>query len=168
MSSENITSVAREGRKFAASRDFQAKANIGSFAAYRRLYAESVNHPDRFWARQASELLQWRKTWRRVLDWKPPHAKWFVGGRLNVAENCLDRHLGTPRENKAAIIFEGEPGDIRTLTFRQLHAEVCRFANVLEALGLKAGDRVAIYLPDDIRRPRSPCWHARVSAPSTP
>jgi len=147
VSSENITSVAREGKKFAASRDFQAKATIGSFAAYRRLYAESVNHPDRFWAKQASENLLWRKKWRKVLDWKPPHAKWFIGGRLNVAENCLDRHLGTPRENKAAIIFEGEPGDQRTLTYKQLHAEVCRFANVLEALGLKQGDRVAIYMP---------------------
>ncbi len=147
MSSENITSVARESRKFAASRDFQAQAIIGSFAAYRRLYAESVNAPERFWAKQAAELLLWRKKWRKVLQWKAPHAKWFVGGRLNVAENCLDRHLGTARENKAAIIFEGEPGDQRTLTYKQLHHEVCRFANVLEGLGLGEGDRVAIYMP---------------------
>ncbi len=147
MSSENITSVAREGRKFTASRDFQAQANVGSIGAYRRLYSESVNNPERFWAKQASEHLLWRKTWRKVLQWKAPFAKWFVGGRLNVAENCLDRHLGTPRENKAAILFEGEPGDQRTLTYKQLHAEVCRFANVLESLGLKQGDRVAIYMP---------------------
>jgi acetyl-CoA synthetase len=147
VSSENITSVAREGRKFTASRDFQAQANIGSIGAYRRLYTESVNNPEKFWAKQASELLLWRKKWRKVLQWKAPFAKWFVGGRLNVAENCLDRHLGTPRENKAAIIFEGEPGDQRTLTYKQLHGEVCRFANVLESLGLKQGDRVAIYMP---------------------
>ena len=147
MSSENITSVAREGRTFTASRDFQAQANIGSIGAYRRLYSESVNNPEKFWAKQASEMLVWRKTWRKVLQWKPPFAKWFVGGRLNVAENCVDRHLGTPRENKAAIIFEGEPGDQRTLTYKQLHVEVCKFANVLESLGLKQGDRVAIYMP---------------------
>jgi len=147
VSSENITSVAREGRTFTASRDFQAQANIGSIGAYRRLYTESVNNPDKFWAKQAAELLLWRKKWKKVLQWKPPFAKWFVGGRLNVAENCVDRHLGTPRENKAAIIFEGEPGDQRTLTYRQLHVEVCRFANVLESLGLKQGDRVAIYMP---------------------
>ncbi|MBE2215215.1 MAG: acetate--CoA ligase [Opitutaceae bacterium] len=147
MSSENITSVAREGRKFNASRDFQAQANIGSIGAYRRLYSESVNNPEKFWAKQAAELLLWRKKWRKVLQWKAPFAKWFVGGRLNVAENCLDRHLGTARENKAAIIFEGEPGDQRTLTYKQLHHEVCKFANVLESLGLKQGDRVAIYMP---------------------
>jgi acetyl-CoA synthetase len=82
-----------------------------------------------------------------VLSWKLPHAKWFLGGQLNVAENCVDRHLGTARENKAAIIFEGEPGDIRTLTYKQLHREVCRFANVLTGLGVGKGDRVAIYMP---------------------
>ncbi|MGH8019145.1 MAG: acetate--CoA ligase, partial [Opitutaceae bacterium] len=147
MSSENITSVARESRKIAASRDFQAQANIGSFARYRKLYAESVNAPEKFWAKQASELLLWRSKWKKVLQWKPPHAKWFVGGKLNVAENCLDRHLGTARENKAAIIFEGEPGDQRTLTYKQLHQEVCRCANALEGLGLRKGDRAAIYMP---------------------
>jgi acetyl-CoA synthetase len=147
MPSENITSVGREKRKFASSRVFQAQANIGSFAQYRRLYAESVNNPDGFWSKQASELLLWRRKWRRVLNWRPPHAQWFIGGKLNVAENCLDRHLGTPRENKAAIIFEGEPGDQRTLTYKQLHLEVCRFANVLEGLGIGQGDRVTIYMP---------------------
>ena len=147
MSSENITSVARESRKIAASRDFQVQANIGSFARYRRLYAESVNAPEKFWAKQAEELLIWRSKWKKVLQWKPPFARWFVGGKLNVAENCLDRHLGTPHENKAAILFEGEPGDQRTLTYKQLHHEVCRCANALESLGLGKGDRVAIYLP---------------------
>ncbi|BET68760.1 acetate--CoA ligase [Opitutales bacterium ASA1] len=147
MSSENITSVARESRKHTAPRDFQAQANIGSFARYRKLYAESVNAPEKFWAEQAAEHLLWRSMWKKVLQWKAPHAKWFVGGKLNVAENCLDRHLGTPRENKAAIVFEGEPGDQRTLTYKQLHQEVCRCANALESLGLRKGDRVAIYMP---------------------
>ncbi|RME68910.1 MAG: acetate--CoA ligase [Verrucomicrobia bacterium] len=147
MSSENITSVTRENRKFNPPDEFQAQAHIGSLAKYRRLYRQSVNNPEEFWAKQAEELLLWRKKWRKVLQWKAPHAKWFVGGRLNVAENCLDRHLGTARENKAAIIFEGEGGDERTLTYKQLYHEVCRLANVLEGFGLGKGDRVAIYMP---------------------
>jgi len=142
-----ITSVSRESRIFKPSAEFKGQANLGSFAAYRKLYAESVNAPEKFWARQAREHLLWRKPFKSVLKWKLPHSKWFSGGYLNLSENCLDRHLDTPRGNKAAIIFEGEPGDIRTLTYRQLHREVCKFANVLESLGLKKGDRAAIYLP---------------------
>ena len=147
MTTQNITSVSGESRKMQPPAEFKSQASIGSFAEYRRLYSESVNAPEKFWARQAKELLIWRKPWKKVLDWKPPHAKWFIGGKLNVAENCLDRHLGTARENKAAIIFEGEPGDIKTLTYRQLHNEVCKFSNVLEGLGVKKGDRIAIYMP---------------------
>jgi len=111
------------------------------------MYAESVNTPEKFWGRQARELLAWRRPFTKVLQWKLPHAKWFGGGQLNVCENCLDRHLTTGRANKAALIFEGEPGDVRTLTYRQLHQEVCRMANALTGLGLKRGDRVAIYMP---------------------
>src|SRR5262249_22372942 len=86
--------------------------------------------------------------WDQLLDWSnPPFAKWFVGGKINIAYNCLDRHLATHRKNKAAIIFEGEPGDQRVLTYAQLHQEVCKFANVLKGQGIKAGDRVAIYMP---------------------
>ena len=132
---------------FRPSAEFKAQANLGSEAAYKKLYAESVNTPEKFWGRQAKELLLWRKPFKKVLQWKVPHAKWFTGGQLNVAENCLDRHLGTARENKAAIIFEGEPGDIRTITYKQLHREVCQFANALVALGLVKGDRAAIYMP---------------------
>jgi acetyl-CoA synthetase len=132
---------------FKPSAEFKAQANLGSEATYKKLYAESVNSPAKFWGRQAKELLTWRKPFKQVMQWKVPHAKWFTGGALNVAENCLDRHLGTPRENKAAIIFEGEPGDIRTLTYKQLHREVCKFANALESLGMKKGDRAAIYMP---------------------
>ncbi|HYC71478.1 MAG TPA: acetate--CoA ligase [Opitutaceae bacterium] len=147
MTDQTITSVSRESRVFKPSTEFRNQANLGSFETYRRLHAESVNAPDRFWARQAREHLVWRKPFEQVLKWKPPHAKWFVGGKLNISENCLDRHLGTGRENKAALIFEGEPGDVRTITYRQLHFHVCRMAHFLENLGIKAGDRIAIYMP---------------------
>ncbi|HEY4246500.1 MAG TPA: acetate--CoA ligase [Lacunisphaera sp.] len=147
MTDQTITSVSRESRIFKPSAEFKNQANLGSFANYRRLYSESVNAPDKFWERQAKKFISWRKPFSSVLKWKAPHAKWFSGGQLNVAENCIDRHLATDRANKAAIIFEGEPGDTRTITYRQLHREVCQFANVLESLGLKKGDRVAIYMP---------------------
>ena len=147
MTNQTITSVSREHRVFRPSAEFNAQANLGSDAAYKRLYAESVNSPEKFWGRQARELLSWRRPFKKVLQWKLPHAKWFQNGKLNVAENCLDRHLTGARANKAAIIFEGEPGDIRTLTYRQLHQEVCKFAHALAGLGLVKGDRVAIYMP---------------------
>jgi hypothetical protein len=92
-------------------------------------------------------LLVWRKKWKSVLEWKEPFAQWFVGGKLNVSENCLDRHLSGPRRNKAALIWEGEPGEKRTLTYHQLHREVCKFANVLKRNQIKMGDRVIIYMP---------------------
>jgi acetyl-CoA synthetase len=144
---QTITSVSREHRLFRPSAEFKAQANLGSDAAYKRLYNESVNSPEKFWDRQAKELIVWRKPYKKVLDWKPPHAKWFVGGKLNVSENCLDRHLGTARENKAALIFEGEPGDVRTITYKQLHFHVCRWANYFQNIGVGEGDRVAIYMP---------------------
>ena len=147
MSDQTITSVSREHRSFRPSAEFKAQANLGSEAAYKKLYAESVNSPEKFWGRQANEQLVWRKPFKKVLDWKPPHAKWFVGGKLNVSENCIDRHLGTTRENKAALIFEGEPGDVRTITYKQLHFHVCRLAHIFENMGIGAGDRVALYLP---------------------
>ncbi len=147
MPDQTITSVSREHRLFRPSGEFKAQANLGSEAAYKRLYDESVNSPEKFWGRQAKEQLVWRKPFKKVLDWKPPHAKWFVGGKLNVSENCIDRHLGTARENKAALIFEGEPGDVRTITYKQLHFHVCRLAHIFENMGVGAGDRVALYLP---------------------
>ena len=110
------------------------------------MHRESIRQPEKFWAREARELT-WQKPWEKVLEWKPPFAKWFVGGKLNVAENCLDRHLQGPRRNKAAIIWEGEPGDKRILTYQQLHREVCRFANVLKRNRIRKGDRVIIYMP---------------------
>jgi acetyl-CoA synthetase len=144
---QTITSISRETRVVRPSAEFKAQANLGSEALYKRLYAESVNTPEKFWGKQARDLLAWRKPFKKVLNWKLPHAKWFESGRLNVAENCLDRHLSSGRANKAAIIFEGEPGDVRTLTYRQLHQEVCRTAHALAELGLGKGDRVAIYMP---------------------
>ena len=144
---DNIESHLIEKRVFKPSKNFSSKARIKTLAQYRRLYLESIRQPAKFWAREANELV-WRARWKKVLQWKPPFAKWFVGGKLNISENCLDRHLTGSRRNKAAIIWEGEPGDKRTLTYQQLHREVCQFANVLKRNGIKKGDRVIIYLPN--------------------
>jgi acetyl-CoA synthetase len=144
---QTITSISRETRIVRPSAEFKAQANLGSESLYKRLYAESVNSPEKFWGRQARELLTWAKPFKKVLRWKLPHAKWFENGKLNVSANCIDRHLTSGRANKAAIIFEGEPGDVRTITYRQLHAEVSKMANALAGLGLASGDRVAIYMP---------------------
>jgi acetyl-CoA synthetase len=127
-------------------KEFSAKARIPSMAAYKKLYKESIEKPGTFWAREAKELV-WQKKWTKVLDWKEPVAKWFDGGKLNVCESCVDRHAVGPRRNKAAIIWEGEPGDKRVITYGQLHKEVCRFANVLLKNGVKSKDRVLIYMP---------------------
>ncbi len=146
MSQKNIESHLVENRVFKPAREFAKKARIGSLAQYREMWEESIRKPDKFWSREASEL-SWRQKWSRVLDWKEPFAKWFVGGKLNVSENCLDRHLGTARQNKAAILWEGEPGEKLALTYQQLHREVCLFANVLKRNKVKKGDRVLIYMP---------------------
>ncbi len=143
---KNIESLLSEKRVFKPSREFSKKARVGSLKEYQKLYRESIEKPDQFWAREASELV-WRKKWSKVLDWKIPFAKWFVGGQLNVSENCIDRHLAGPRRNKAALIWEGEPGEKRTITYAQLHDQVCRFANVLKRNKIKKGDRVLIYMP---------------------
>jgi acetyl-CoA synthetase len=144
--SKNIESHLTENRVFKPSKKFSSSARIGSLAEYKRLHKQSIASPSKFWGREASELT-WQKKWNRVLDWNAPSAKWFTGGKINAAENCLDRHLDGPRRNKAAIIWEGEPGEIRTLTYAQLHNEVCRFANVLKARGIRKRDRVIIYMP---------------------
>ena len=141
-----IDSLLQEHRVFPPPESFSRRAAVPSRARYDELYRRSVDDPDAFWAEMA-ERLRWTTRWERVLDWQSPVAKWFVGGRLNVADNCLDRHLAGPRRNKAAIVWEGEPGERRVLTYHALHREVCRFANVLKALGVRSGDRVGIYLP---------------------
>jgi acetyl-CoA synthetase len=149
----NITSVLHESRVFPPAKEFSRQAHIKSFAQYRKLYQQSVEDPEAFWAEQAGKELVWFKPWTQVLEWNEPFAKWFVGGELNACVNCLDRHLGTAVANKAAVIWEGEPagdgkpGEERMLTYRQLHYEVCRFANVLKRNGLVKGDRAIIYLP---------------------
>ncbi len=142
----HITSVLKETRSFAPSPEFVARAQVSGPEAYERLWQRAKDEPEVFWAEQA-ESLHWFKRWDRVLVWEEPHAQWFAGGKLNVSYNCLDRHLAGPRRNKAAIIWEGEPGDTRVLTYQMLHREVCKFANVLKGLGVKAGDRVTLYMP---------------------
>jgi acetyl-CoA synthetase len=143
----NIESHLIEKRVLKPPKDFAKNARIKSLNQYRRMYRESIRQPAKFWGREANELV-WRTPWKKVLHWNAPFAKWFVGGKLNISENCLDRHLNGPRRNKAAILWEGEPGDKRALTYQQLHHEVCRFANVLKRNKIKKGDRVIIYLPN--------------------
>lgn len=142
---DSIRSVLTEDRVFPPPSDFAAAAHVKSFDEYERLYAEAAADIPAFWAKQA-ESLDWFEKWHTALEWNEPHAKWFVGGKLNISHNCLDRHLTTWRRNKAAFIWEGEPGEQRTLTFLQLHREVCRFANVMKKLGVVTGDRVALYM----------------------
>src|SRR5947209_3501539 len=137
-----IDDLLREDRTFPPPADFIARALVRDDG----IYAEAERDPEAFWARFADEL-EWSRRWDRVLDWQPPHAKWFVGGRLNASVNWLDRHVRGSRRNKAALIWEGEPGDTRTLTYFDLYRQVSMFANVLKSLGVRKGDRVAIYLP---------------------
>ncbi|HWN99844.1 MAG TPA: acetate--CoA ligase [Blastocatellia bacterium] len=144
-SSINIDSVLNETRVFNPSAEFSQQADIKSLEEYERLYAEAESNPEEFWARIASEL-HWFRAWNKVLDWQLPWAKWFVGGLINISYNCLDRHVATWRRNKAAIIWEGEPGEVRTLTYQQLLSEVSKFANVLKQVGINKGDTVAIYM----------------------
>ena len=142
----SIESVLHEERIFPPPETFSRSAHVRFMEGYERLRAEAAESPETFWARMAEEL-EWFRKWDTVLKWEPPHAEWFVGGKINISQNCLDRHLQTWRRNKAAIIWEGEPGEQRTLTYLQLHREVCRFANVLKRMGVKTGDRVALYMP---------------------
>ena len=137
-----IADLLQENRSFQPSSDFQSKANVRDEG----IYARAEDDPEGFWAGFAEEL-EWFSKWTTVLDWKPPHAKWFIGGTLNASVNCVDRHIRGPRRNKAAIVWEGEPGDRRTLTYFDLYRQVSQFANVMKSLGIKRGDRVAIYLP---------------------
>jgi acetyl-CoA synthetase len=143
---DDIESTLKEVRVFPPPESFAQAAHIKSLGEYRGLHEASLRDPEGFWAQQA-ETLRWSRKWDRVLEWNPPFAKWFSGGTLNISENCLDRHVSTWRKNKAAIVWEGEPGETRTLTYQELLREVGRFANVLKALGVHKGDRVGIYMP---------------------
>jgi len=143
-----IESVLQEQRQFAPPAALAATARIGSMEAYRALCARAEADPDGFWGDLARSELHWFTPFDTVLDWSnPPFARWFEGGTTNLSFNCLDRHLSGPRADKTALIWEGEPGDTRTFTYRQLHAEVCKAANALKALGIGKGDLVALYMP---------------------
>ncbi len=135
-----------ENTLFKPSKEFSKQARVSSMAQYKRMHKESIEKPNVFWAKEAKEL-KWQKKWEEVLDWKAPNAKWFSGAKLNVCENCVDRHVEEGRGNKAAIIWEGEPGDKRVITYRQLLRDVSRFANALTAQGIKSKDNVLIYMP---------------------
>jgi acetyl-CoA synthetase len=162
----DIDSVLTEQRVFEPSQDFQSKAHIKSKAEYDRLCQEAAEHPAEFWAKIAREL-HWFKPWERVLEWNLPFAQWFIGGELNLSYNCLDRHVATWRKNKAAILWEGEPGDSRALTYQQLLHEVSKCANVLKSMGVKKGDRVAIYMGMVPELPIALLACARIGAPHT-
>jgi len=147
MSQDTIESILHEKRLFPPTAEFSQKAQVKSLEEYRALYDKAASDPQAFWAELAAQELHWFQNWDTVLDWQPPFAKWFVNGKINISYNCLDRHLTTWRKNKAALIWEGEPGDSRTLTYAQLHREVCQMANVIKELGVQKGDRVGIYMP---------------------
>jgi acetyl-CoA synthetase len=142
---QNIDSILTETRSFPPSPEFSRSAHIRSEEDYNRLCAKAAADPEAFWSDIAREL-HWFKPWNKVMEWEVPWSKWFVGGQINISYNCLDRHVATFRKNKAAIIWESEPGEVRTLTYQQLLQEVNKCANVLKALGIKSGDRVAIYM----------------------
>ncbi|MQF69958.1 AMP-binding protein, partial [SAR202 cluster bacterium AD-804-J14_MRT_500m] len=138
----NIEALLHEDRTFPPSSQFSSQANVRD----PEVYQEADKDYEGFWANWAEEL-HWFKKWDKVLEWEPPFAQWFLGGKTNVAYNCLDRHLSGPRRNKAALIWEGEPGDWKVYTYWDLHREVCRFANALKSLGVNKGDRVTLYMP---------------------
>ncbi len=139
--------MSEQNRVFAPSPEFSAKAHVGSLDAYRELYRQAEENPEAFWGKLASEELHWFEKWNHVFEWNPPFVKWFAGAKTNASYNCLDRHVEAGNGAKVALLWEGEPGDSRAVTYAELLADVCRFANGLKALGLKAGDRSIIYMP---------------------
>ncbi|WAL60564.1 acetate--CoA ligase [Thermocoleostomius sinensis] len=167
MTEATIESVLQENRSFPPPAEFSQQAHIKSLEEYEQLYDRAKADPEAFWAELAEQELDWFQKWDRVLDWQPPFAQWFVNGKLNISYNCLDRHLTTWRRNKAALIWEGEPGDSCTYTYAQLHREVCQFANVLKQLGVQKGDVVGIYMPMIPEAAVAMLACARIGAPHT-
>lgn len=142
----SVDTVMHETRLFAPPAEFTSRARISTVAQYEQMWNEAKNDPEKFWDKLGKEL-HWFTPYSKVLDWQEPLARWFVGGKTNVSYNSLDIHLSTPRANKAALIWEGEPGDSRVFTYQMLHHEVCKFANCLKKLGVEQGDVVSIYMP---------------------
>jgi len=167
MSPTIIESVLQEKRLFPPPEELSRHAHVNSLEAYQKLYEQAKADPQKFWGELATQELDWFQTWDKVLDWQPPFAQWFVNGKINITYNCLDRHLTTSRKNKTALIWEGEPGDARTLTYAQLHREVCQMANVMKQLGVKKGDKVGIYLPMIPEAAIAMLACARIGAPHT-
>jgi acetyl-CoA synthetase len=167
MTEATIESILQENRSFPPPAEFSQQAQIKSIEEYEQLYDRAKADPEAFWAELAEQELDWFQKWDTVLDWQPPFAKWFVNGKINISYNCLDRHLTTWRRNKAALIWEGEPGDSCTYTYAQLHREVCQFANVLKQLGVKKGDVVGIYMPMIPEAAVAMLACARIGAPHT-
>ena len=149
MNREGIEVLMAEKRIFPPPKELSKKAHIKSIKEYQKIYKRSIDDPEGFWSEMAEKHITWFKKWDKVLEWnfEKPDIKWFIGGKLNVSYNCLDRFLNTPIRNKAAIIWEGDDGSYKTYTYQQLFYEVNRFANVLKRYGIKKGDRVTIYLP---------------------
>jgi acetyl-CoA synthetase len=162
---KTITSMMEEKRLFKPPKQLSKDAYIKSLDEYKKIYQKSISDPEGFWG-ELAEQLDWYKKWDKVLvaDFKNAKHEWFVGGKLNVCYNCLDRHLTTWRKNKAALIWEGDIGDSKTLTYQQLYYEVCKFANVLKKHGIKKGDRVSIYLPMILELPIAMLACARIGA----
>ena len=160
----NIDSILTEKRSFPPPPEFSAKAHIKSKEEYDKICAQAAADPEGFWSGIAKEL-HWFEPWNKVLEWNAPWAKWFLGGKINLSYNCLDRHVQTWRRNKAALIWESEPGEVRTYTYQQLFIEVQKFANVLKTLGVKSGDRVAIYMGMCPELPIAMLACARIGAP---
>src|SRR5574341_545811 len=134
-------------RAYAPPDEFVRRAHVQGIDACRELYRRAAEHPEEFWGEVAEREIFWFEKWSHVFEWHPPFVKWFAGGKTSVSYNCLDRHLSTHRKNKVAILWEGEPGDQRMITYQELHRLVCRLANVLKARGLQAGDKAIIYMP---------------------
>ena len=164
MTQADIDSILKETRVFEPPRDFARHAHVKSAEEAEALLRESLDDPDGFWGKIAKDFV-WFEPWKKVLVWNEPFVKWFDGGKTNISYNCLDRHLETWRKNRAALIWEGEPGDSRTFTYQELHREVCRFANALKELGVTTGDRVCLYMPMIPELPIAMLACARIGAP---
>jgi acetyl-CoA synthetase len=167
MSQATIESILQEERLFQPPPEFSKTAHIKSLEEYQSLYDKAKADPETFWAELAEQEIHWFQKWDKVLDWQPPFAKWFVGGKLNISYNCLDRHLTSDRRDKIALIWEGEPGDGLKITYGELHRLVCKMANALKSMGVQKGDRIGIYMPmiPEVAIAMLAC--ARIGAPHT-